>query len=177
MPTSIRVSGGRARRGSAAGLLAVLLAGLASAAAAATPAFQGKVVGITDGDTITVLREGRPERIRLHGIDSPERGQPFAARARQFTAGLAAGQDVTVRVADRDRYGRTVADVILPDGRHLSQEIVRAGYAWWTPRYSRDPALAALEAAARKARVGLWADPHPQAPWEWKRAQRLTTSP
>jgi endonuclease YncB( thermonuclease family) len=159
------------------GLLALLLAGLVSVATAATPAFRAKVVGVTDGDTITVLRAGRPEKIRLHGIDSPERGQPFGARAKQFTARLASDQEVTVRVTDRDRYGRTVADVFLPDGRNLNQEIVRAGYAWWTPRYSRDPVLAALEAAARKARVGLWADPHPQAPWDWKRAQRLAAQP
>lgn len=154
-----------------------LLAGLPSAAAGPPPAFRGTVVGVSDGDTLTVLHDGRAEKIRLHGIDSPEHGQPFGERAKQFTSQLALRRDVTVHVTDRDRYGRTVAVVLLPDGRQLNQEILRAGYAWWTRRYSRDPALAALEAEARRARVGLWADPHAQAPWEWKRARRLATEP
>ena len=80
--------------------------------------FQGRVVGITDGDTIRVLHNGREEKIRLYGIDYPERCQAFGTRARQFTSSLAFGKEVTVKVKDKDRYGRTVADVILPDGKH-----------------------------------------------------------
>jgi micrococcal nuclease len=106
----------------------------ASATGALAEAFQGKVVGVADGDTITVLNERRPETIRLNGIDAPEKGQAFGERAKQFTARLAFGQLVQVIVRDRDRYGRTVADVRLPDGR--SHEIVRGGYAWWFRRYS-----------------------------------------
>jgi micrococcal nuclease len=75
--------------------------------------FSGKDIGVTDGDTITVLHDHRPEKIRLNGIDAPEKGQPFAEKFRQFTTGLAFGQDVTVRVTGRDRYGRTIAGVIL----------------------------------------------------------------
>jgi micrococcal nuclease len=153
-------------------VLALLLAGLPSVAAGATPAFRAKVIGVADGDTITVLHDRRPEKVRLQGIDSPEKGQPFGERARQFTSRLAYGHEVTVHAVDRDRYGRTVADIVLPDGRSLNHEIVRAGYAWaW--RYSRDQSLATLEAAARQARVGLWADPHAQAPWEWRRARQI----
>jgi endonuclease YncB( thermonuclease family) len=73
-----------------------------------------------------------------------------------------------VHVREVDRYGRLVGNVSLPDGRHLSQELVRAGYAWWFRRYSADPRLAILEAQARAARRGLWADPDPIAPWEWR---------
>ena len=137
----------------------------------------GKVIGVTDGDTLTVLRAGRREVIRLNGIDAPEKGQAFGDRAKQFTAGLAFGQVVQVVVRDHDRYGRTVADVVLADGRSLNHEVVRGGYAWWFRRYSRDPRLAALEAEAQAARAGLWADRLPVPPWEWRRtmkARRVT---
>jgi endonuclease YncB( thermonuclease family) len=135
-------------------------------------AFQGKVIGVADGDTITVLNERRPETIRLNGIDAPEKGQAFGARAKQFTAHLAFGQLVQVIVRDQDRYGRTVADVRLPDGWRLNHEIVRGGYAWWFRRYSSDASLEAAESEARTARRGLWADARPIAPWEWRQAQR-----
>ncbi len=77
----------------------------------------GRVVGVSDGDTITVLHNGKGERIRLHGIDCPEKRQAFGNRAKQFTSTLVFGKTVTVQVVDRDRYGRTVGVVLLPDGR------------------------------------------------------------
>lgn len=159
---------GWSRRGSAA--VAILVA-LLLATAVAAEEFRGKVVGVTDGDTIKVLHAGRPEVIRLSGIDAPEKGQAFGERAKQFTASLVFGQTVSVRIKERDRYGRTVGDVVLPDGRGVSQELVRAGYAWWFRRYSADHRLASLEAEARAAHLGLWADPHPAPPWEWRRGR------
>jgi endonuclease YncB( thermonuclease family) len=156
-----------------AALAAIALTWVALAASTAGAAnFQSKVIGVLDGDTISVLRNGHPERVRLNGIDAPEAHQPFGNRAKQFTAGLAFGRVVTVRPRMIDRYGRTVADVLLPDGRSLSRELVRAGFAWWYRRYSDDRELAALEAQARAARRGLWVEPAPVAPWEWRRAQR-----
>lgn len=152
--------------------LAVLLAALVLAAAAGGVEFRGRVIGVNDGDTITVLHDRQPEKIRLHGIDAPEKGQPFSERAKQFASGLAFGRAVTIRVVDHDKYGRTVADVVLADGRSLNRELVRAGYAWWYRRYSNDRTLAELEAHARATRSGLWADPHAVPPWEW-RAGRL----
>jgi endonuclease YncB( thermonuclease family) len=137
--------------------------------------FLGKVVGVADGDTITVLHDRRPETIRLNGIDAPEKGQAFGNRAKQFTSELAFGEVVHVLVRDQDRYGRTVADVRLSDGRGLNHEVVRAGYAWWFRRYSTDQSLGAAEAEARAARRGLWADPQPIAPWDWRQAQRQST--
>ena len=77
--------------------------------------FSGCVVSISDGDTITVMHSGRGEKIRLYGIDAPEKGQAFGSRAKQFVSVLAFGKVVKVEVKDYDRYGRTVADVILPD--------------------------------------------------------------
>ena len=133
---------------------------------------------MADGDTITVLRERRPEIVRLNGIDSPEKGQAFGGRAKQFTAQLAFGQVVQVIVRDHDRYGRTVADVVLVDGRSLNHEVVRGGYAWWFRRYSRDASLGTAESEARSAGRGLWADAQPVAPWEWRQTKnpKVTTS-
>ena len=91
--------------------------------------FTGRVVAITDGDTIRVMHDGAAERIRLWGIECPESKQAFGTRAKQFTGELAFGQTVTVKVRDIDRYKRTVAGIILPDGRNLNREIVRAGFA------------------------------------------------
>jgi len=132
--------------------------------------YTDKVVGITDGDTIRVMHDGAAERIRLWGIDCPESKQPFGTRAKQFTSGLAFGQVVTVKVKDVDRYKRTVAEIILPDGRNLNHEIVRAGLAWWYQQFARrDTALDLLEQDARAATRGLWSDQKPIQPWAWRK--------
>jgi endonuclease YncB( thermonuclease family) len=139
--------------------------------------FSGRVVGITDGDTISVLHDGRAEKVRLHGIDAPEKGQPFANRAKQFVSALAFGKDVKVEAHGQDRYGRTIGDVFLPDGRNLNQEIVKAGFAWWFRRYApKDRTLEKLESEAREARQGLWVGANPVPPWEF-RASRRAVSP
>jgi micrococcal nuclease len=130
--------------------------------------FSGKVVGVSDGDTIRVMHGGQAEVIRLFGIDCPESYQPFGARAKQFTAALAFGRLVNVSVKEKDRYGRQVAQITLPDGRNLERELVRAGLAWWYRHYTNDPALAKLEAEARSARRGLWSDARPVPPWEYR---------
>jgi micrococcal nuclease len=136
--------------------------------------FEGKAVGITDGDTIRMMHDGAPERVRLWGIDCPEAKQAFGSRARQFTGDLAFGQIVTVRVRHIDRYKRTVAEIILPDGRNLNQELVRAGLAWWYQHYARrELVLRDLEQKARAARQGLWADQEPVATWKWRRIHSL----
>ena len=133
--------------------------------------FQGKVVRIVDGDTIEVLHRLRPERIRLHGVDAPEKSQAFGSRARQFTAGLVFARIVTVREKGRDRYGRTLAEIALPDGRILNRELVANGFAWHYKRYSSDRDLARLEETARAQKRGLWVDAHPVAPWEFRRLE------
>src|SRR5262249_2203785 len=147
-------------------LLPILVAG-----AIAAEDFRGRLLAVTDGDTITVLHDGRPTAVRLHGIDAPERGQAFGVRAKQVASDLAFGKIVIVHPRGVDRYGRTIAEVTLPDGRDLAQELVRAGYAWWFRRYSADYRLATLEAQARVERRGLWTDPDPVPPWEWRRSQ------
>src|SRR5262249_48224820 len=120
--------------------------------------FTGKVVGISDGDTISVVRDGKGVKVRLYGVDAPEKAQGFGTQARKFTGDLVFQRDVTVVVRDTDRYGRLVGDVLLPDGRSLNQELVRAGLAWWYRQYApHDTTLAQLESEARTAKRGLWA--------------------
>jgi len=135
-----------------------------------TAVMSGRVIGISDGDTIEVLTSAGSRRIRLHGIDCPERRQPFGDRARQKTAELCFGQTVSFRIENRDPFGRLVADVTLPDGRVLNEELVRLGLAWWFRRYRKDPRLEELERRAREAGIGLWRDPQPIAPWLWRQA-------
>jgi micrococcal nuclease len=134
--------------------------------------FSGKVVRVADGDIITVRHLGQDEKIRLAGIDCPERKQAFGTRSRQFTSKLVFGNVVTVEVETVDRFGRTVGEVILPDGRSLNQELVRAGYAWWFRQFSDDETLGQLEEEARMFRRGLWAESNPIPPWEFRRLQR-----
>jgi len=132
--------------------------------------FTGRVVGISDGDTISVMHNGRAEKVRLHGIDAPEKAQPFTNRAKQFVSDLAFGKEVKVEARGQDRYGRTIGDVFLQDGSNLNHEIVRAGFAWWFRRYApKDKELEKLESGAREARWGLWVDPNPIPPWEFRR--------
>ncbi len=139
--------------------------------------FTGKVVAVADGDTITVLRDRTQVRIRLDGIDCPESGQAFGRRAKAFTSLLAFGNVVTIRPRNKDRYGRTVAEVVLPDGRNLNHELVQAGFAWWFRKYARhDAELARLEAEAQAAKRGLWSDRHPVPPWDWRSAKATASS-
>jgi len=135
--------------------------------------FTGKVVGITDGDTISVMHNRRAEKVRLHGIDCPENGQAFGQRAKQLTSALVFGKEVAVTVRGHGKYGRTIGDVILLDGRVLNQELVKAGLAWWYRYYALgDTVLEGLEKEARNTKQGLWVDPHPIPPWEWRKHRR-----
>ncbi len=128
---------------------------------------------MSDGDTISVMHRGRAQRVRLHGIDVPEKRQAFGNNAKKFTSDLVFGRVVAVQVVDVDRYGRIVGEVILPDGRSLNRELVRTGLAWWYRKYSRDKSLGQLEEEARSARRGLWIDPSPIPPWEFRKKRKL----
>jgi len=132
----------------------------------AADTFTGKVVGVSGGDTISVMRGDRSVKVRLHGIDCPEKKQAFGTRAKQFTSDLAFGKEVTVRIQTTDRYGRIVGMVILPDGKNLNWELVGTGFARWYRKYAPDDRiLERLEAEAR-------ADKNPIPPWEWRKMQR-----
>lgn len=156
-------------------VLALAAVGLAPSAAAET--FSGPVIAIQDGDTMDILitKDGRKraQRIRFGGTDAPEHGQPFNNRSRQHLAGLIARKTVTVESHKRERYGRPVGTVLL-DGEDIGLAMVEAGFAWWFRRYADEQtpdarqAYEAAETAARRASKGLWADPNPMPPWEYR---------
>jgi len=131
-------------------------------------AWSGKCVGVHDGDTILVLHGGKAEIIRLYGIECPERGQPFGESAKQFTFYIVFGKIVEVNPVIKDRSGITIAWVYA-NRISLNRELLRAGLA---RRYSNDRDLAILEEEARAKRIGLWGDPDPIPPWEWKRKKK-----
>lgn len=134
--------------------------------------WSGRVVRVVDGDTLRVERNGREVKIRLEGIDAPERDQPWGSEATAFARQQALGKRVTVRDKERDQYGRMVATIILPDGSSLNERLVRQGLAWWYRAYSTDRTLQAVQAMARRERLGLWSDSHPEPPWIWRRRHR-----
>ena len=139
--------------------------------------FTGEVVGVLDGDTIEVMHNGKAERVRLYGIDCPEKGQPYGNNAKQATSALIFLVDVTLQIHGKDKYGRILADVLLRDEANVNHELVKEGWCWWYRKYAPgDARLAALEAEARDAKKGLWRSPESVPPWEWrktlKKAQR-----
>jgi endonuclease YncB( thermonuclease family) len=134
-------------------------------------AYTAKVIGVSDGDDITVLKSKTAIKIRLYGIDCPERGQTYGAKAKRLTSDMVSGKMVEIKAVDTDRYKRSVAWVTVA-GKSLNEELVRAGLAWHYKRYSSDQVLAELERQARKSRVGLWADPHSIPPWEYRRLMK-----
>ncbi len=134
--------------------------------------FSGQVVGVLDGDTIVVMHGGSPQKIRLAEIDCPEKSQAFGQRAKQFTSEHAFRQEVTVHAQGLDRYGRTIGEVILPDGQSLNCLLIREGYAWWYKKYSHDTAKQQMQESARGMRLGLWSDSDPQAPWDYRKELR-----
>ena len=146
--------------------------------AAQVTEIQGRVVAVADGDTVTVLDTQRVQhRVRLQGIDAPESRQAFGQRSRQYLAAMVHNQEVVVRVDKIDRFGRVVG-VIYLDGQDVNLRMVEAGMAWHYKQYQREQtpaqrrAYAAAEEAARRDRLGLWADTNPVAPWDFRRAQR-----
>lgn len=152
---------------SSLGALAIIAFLLVSALPAAAQTVIGKVIGIADGDTLTILTEGRQQvKVRLDGIDAPEDGQEFSAASKRALSALVAGKTVTLQVSGTDRYQRTLGTVIA-DGQNVNLVMVRAGFAWHFVRYSDDPDLAAAEKAARAERRGLWVG-KPISPWEFR---------
>jgi endonuclease YncB( thermonuclease family) len=137
-------------------------------------AWSGKVIGVADGDTITVLRDKEQVSIRLYGIDCPERGQAFSRKAKQFTSKVVYGKVVEVKVMATDRYGRTVA-MIYDDKTLLNEELVKAGLAWVYYQYCHEiicHAWADYQFAAKMDKRGLWSDPDRIPPWEFRRKKR-----
>lgn len=145
---------------------------VAQLASAQPTVIRGKVVKVVDGDSIHVRANGVNYKLRLAEIDCPERGQPYGNAAKRFVLNAVGGEQVIVEIKTKDRYGRHVSAVTTPNSRSLGRELVRNGLAWWYRRYSSDSSLGELERQARNKRIGLWQEPNPMAPWEWRRTKK-----
>lgn len=137
----------------------------------ALPGHAAQVIGIADGDTLTVLENRKPVKIRLANIDAPERAQAFGTRSRESLSDLCFGKDARFDVQDKDRYGRLVATVYCDD-INVNRKQVELGFAWVYPKYNKDYLIPALQDQAFGAGRGLWADPNPVPPWEWRKVQK-----
>jgi len=130
------------------------------------------VIKIVDGDTYDILINGKQLRIRMDGIDAPERGQPYSKISKEYLGRLCDGETIRLEIKSKDRFGRTVAKSWVSGNRELGAEMIRAGMAWHFKKYSDDLRLGKLEQQARRERVGLWADPKPIAPWDYRKMKR-----
>lgn len=137
----------------------------------ASPVYAYKVIGIADGDTLTVLQDRKPVILRLANVDAPEKSQPYGQRSRQSLSDLCWGKDVVYATQDIDRYGRTVA-VVTCGGVEANREQVERGMAWVYPRYNKDRSLPAVQEAAQSRHAGLWRDADPVPPWEFRKRRR-----
>ena len=154
--------------------LAACLALSSTAAAPVQPTLTGRVVAVTDGDTLTLLTPDKIQhKVRLDQIDAPESGQPWGRNAKRLLSDRVFDKTVTVRSSGRDRYGRTLGRVSA-DGADVNAALVREGGAWAYRQYLTDRRMIALEQDARAAGRGLWALPAAETtpPWAWRAAQR-----
>ncbi|MBV2132023.1 thermonuclease family protein [Pseudomonas sp. MAP12] len=152
---------------------ATLLLALASPLALAAD-ISCKVVGVYDGDTFTCLTDSKKQvKVRMAEIDTPESKQPYGTRSQQALSSLVFGKQVTLKVQDTDRYGRTVARAYVGN-TDVNAQLVSQGAAWVYRQYSKDRSLIGLEDQARKAKRGLWSLPESERmpPWEWRKAGR-----
>lgn len=135
----------------------------------------GKVIRVADGDTLTILNaENKQIKIRLYGIDAPEKAQDFGNKSREKLAILVAGKDIAVTVLDIDRYGRSVGRINI-EGREVAEEMLKAGMVWVYTSYCEIPECKQwkqLETQAKTAKIGLWSNPTAQEPWLWRKAQK-----
>lgn len=138
----------------------------------------GTVVRLADGDTFTLLMPGNEQvKVRLYGIDSPERGQDFGTAARDKMSELTTGYRIRLQEKDKDRYGRTVAIAFREDGLNLNEEMLRTGMAWHYAQYDKNNfEWSQLEAEARNKKIGLWSQSRPTQPWEWRKQKRENNS-
>ena len=135
------------------------------------------MVGVTDGDTITVLAEGKKQyKVRLQHIDCPETRQPFAAKAKQSLSAKVFGKTVTVKWDEMDRYKRILGDVYIGK-RWINVELVSEGMAWHYKFYSKDKMMAAAEVKAKAAKLGIWSQANPTPPWDFRKGGAANRGP
>ncbi|MGZ5030776.1 MAG: thermonuclease family protein [Methylobacter sp.] len=141
---------------------------------------EGLVVSVHDGDTVTLLVSGNKQvKIRLAQIDAPESDQAFGQRSKQSLSGMVFNQNIRVQKETTDKYGRTVGTLFV-DGLDVNREQVKRGMAWVYRQYLHDQSLLQVESEARKAKEGLWSEPNPTPPWEYRHSKKngdVTTRP
>lgn len=152
---------------------AVIAIALAILIASVEPslACTGRVVGVTDGDTVKVLCDGVETKVRLDQIDAPERKQAFGTKSKEALSHLVFDRMVRVESSGTDRYGRTLGTLWIGE-TDANRELVRLGYAWAYRKYLRDESLIKVEAEAKVARRGLWSEPDPIPPWDFRKVGR-----
>jgi endonuclease YncB( thermonuclease family) len=129
-----------------------------------------RVVGVKDGDTVVLLTAAKEEiTVRLSEIDAPERKQAFGTVSRTFLSNLIFGKEVKLEKLGKDRYGRTLGFIYLRNGTNVNVEMVKNGMAWQYEKYSKSTILKKAQASAKSMKAGLWRDPYPLAPWEFRR--------
>ncbi len=140
---------------------------------------EGRVVGVADGDTVTVLDSRNTQlKIRLMGIDAPEKKQAFGNRSKEALSHLIFNKLVTIEYHKKDKYGRTVGKIIV-EGVDANLEQVKAGMAWHYKKYQKEQSVddrasyAEAEDAARVGKIGLWLDDNPMPPWDWRKLQKI----
>lgn len=160
----------------------LLAASLLLAHASAADTLRGRVVGVSDGDTVTVLDATHTQwKIRLMGIDAPEKKQAFGNKSKEHLSGLVFNKQVAVNYTKQDKYGRTVGKIIV-NGVDANLEQVKAGLAWHYKQYQREQSetdritYAQAEEQARSVRLGIRSDTNPTPPWDWRRRQKAVGS-
>ena len=144
----------------------------------AADSLKGRVIGVSDGDTITVLdADNRQYKIPLAGIDAPESHQAFGQKSKANLSALVFNRQVVAQCTKTDKYRREICKVLVDD-IDANLEQVRAGMAWWYRHYAKEQsrqdqeAYEAAEFNAKIRRLGLWADKNPTPPWDWRRGNR-----
>ena len=134
------------------------------------------MVGVSDGDTITLLVDKKTIKIRLEGIDAPEAKQSFGTRSKQALSDMVFDKEVVIRKTGQDRYGRSLG-FVTRDGIDINSKMIQDGWAWHYEKYNQDSKFADLERQARAAKRGLWAEPNPLAPWDFRDRQKPKAEP
>ena len=128
-----------------------------------------RVVGVSDGDTLTALGAGHERlKCRLYGIDAPEKKQAFGQASKLSLSELSYGRTATIRIVGRDRYGRAICKIAV-GGVDVNKEQIARGMAWMYRRYANDPTYSDAEVKAKSRRVGIWRDTQPVPPWDFRR--------
>ena len=127
-----------------------------------------RVLTVHEGDQFTIYHQGRKDKIHLKDIDCPDPKQPYGKQAKHMTAAYIGNREIVLRDLTRDRQGRLTGEILLPNGKLLTQELIREGLAWVQPNISNRQGLKDLEELASAARTGLWSEPNPIPPWKWK---------